>query len=184
VFLHPATVAQTGGSALFPTIRLRDMSERGRIEVVDGERVLLDDNTSPTDAFLWAAGISRGRYRDVQFNHVWNVARDRTAYTALWNLCATPAFLAKTTDGKSHPEVTAALRFHAYDLYGALPLGESGPAKPRGYEELCWAPSPEPVRDLAQVLRQRLRGSPRSRTARACREIGWLFSGWEPDPTV
>ena len=32
---------------------------------------------------------------DVQFNHVWSVSRDPDAYTALWHLCATPAFLAK-----------------------------------------------------------------------------------------
>jgi hypothetical protein len=184
VFLHPETVAQTNGEALFATIRLRNMSERGDIAVVDGHRVLLDDNTSPTDAFLWAAGIGRSGYRDTQFNHVWNAARDASAYTALWNLCATPAFLAKTTDGSNHPEVTAALRYHAYHLHGFLPHGVTPPQEPPRYQELRWAAHPEPVTDLAAAVRARLRRTPKSRTAKACREIGWLFSRWLPDPGV
>jgi hypothetical protein len=83
VFLHPHTVGQTKGAAVFPVIRLRNMSERGEITEVEGRLVLLDDNTAPTDAFLWAAGLSRSSYRDYQFNHVWNASRDAEAYTAL-----------------------------------------------------------------------------------------------------
>jgi hypothetical protein len=63
---------------------------------------MLDDNASPTDAFLWSAGIAKGP--DVQFNNLWSLSRDPDSYTALWNICATPAFLAKTTDGSNHPE--------------------------------------------------------------------------------
>lgn len=184
VFLHPATVGQVQGAALFPTIRARDMSERGKIEELDSRRVLLDDNTSPTDAFLWAADIPRGRYRDIQFNHVWNAERDRNAYTALWNLYATPAFLARTTDGSNHPEVIAALRCRAYELYGILPVGVSEPREPEEYASLSWAPHPEPVYDLEALIRARLRRAVKSRTAEACREIGWWFSGWQPDPAV
>jgi hypothetical protein len=135
VFLHPATVAQTDGEALFPTIRVRNMSDRGAVTVVNDRRVLLDDNTSPTDAFLWATGIRRGGYRDIQFNHVWNASRDPDAYTALWNLCATPAFLAKTTDGSDYPEVTAALRYRAYELFKALPTGVPIPPPAAGVRE-------------------------------------------------
>jgi hypothetical protein len=181
IFLHPDTVAQTGGAALFRTIR--DMLRRGQFDTAaDGRRVLLDDNTSPTRAFLWAAGMSKGR--DVQFNHVWNDSRDPDAYTALWNLCATPAFLAKTTDGTNYPEVTAALRYHAYRLYGARRAGQPEPSEPAGYELLRWPPHPDPVTDLEVVLRARLRANAKSRPAVACREIGWLFSGWEPDLTL
>ena len=181
VFLHPDTVAQTRGSAIFPFTR--DPSRRGQFDVaVDGRRVLLDDNRSPTDAFRWAAGLTKGR--DVQFNHVWNYSRDPDSYTALWNLCATPAFLAKTTDGSNHPEVTAALRYHAFRLYGARPANEPVPAEPDGYELLMWAPHPDPVTDLEQVYRTRLRASRKSPAAIACREIGWLYSGWLPDPAL
>ena len=107
VFLHPDTVRQTGGQAVFPTIR--DMLHRGTFDTMaDGRHVLRDDNTSPTLAFLWAAGRTKGP--DVQYNHVWNDSANPDAYTALWNICATPAFLAKTTDGSNHPDVVAALR--------------------------------------------------------------------------
>jgi len=180
VFLHPDTVAQARG-ALFRTIR--DMPRRGQFEVLeDGRRVLLDDNRSPTDAFLWAAGLTRGL--DVQFNHVWGGSRSPNTYTALWNLFATPAFLAKTTDTSNHPEVTAALCFRSFDLFGLRPATEPVPSEPYGYRELRWAPHPDAVTDLAGIMRARLRASPRSRTTIACREIGWLFSDWLPDPTI
>ena len=73
--------------------------------------MLLDDNTSPTLAFLWAA--SRAQGPDVQFNHVRNDSANPDAYTALWNIRATPALLAKTTDGSNHPELVAGLRCRA-----------------------------------------------------------------------
>ena len=181
VFLHPETVAQTGRSAVLPVIR--DMLRRGQFDTTaSGRRVLLDDNTSPSRVFLWAAGAAKGR--DVQFNHIWNDSRDPDLYTALWNLCATPAFLAKTTDGSNHPEVITALRYHAYRLYGARPHGQPEPRRPEGYESLRWAPHPDPVTDLEAVLRTRLLANAKSRPAIACRELGWLFSGWQPDPTV
>ena len=181
VFLHPATVAQTSASALFPVVR--NLARRGQVGLLsDGRRALFDDNLSPTNAFLWAGGLSRGP--EVQFNHIWTQSDNRDAYTALWNMCATPAFLAKTTDGSSYPEVTDALRFHAYQLFGAGPVGAAIPAEPPGYDALTWAPHPEPIPDLERVLRARLRSSPKSRTTIACREIGWLYSGWTPDPTI
>ena len=181
VFLHPTTVAQAGGSALFPIVR--DITRRGQFDTAkDGRRVLLDDNTGPTHAFLWSAGVGRGR--DVQFNHLWNDSRNPDLYTALWNLCATPAFLAKTTDGSNHPEVMAAIRYRSFELYGERPGPEPDPRRPDGYDLLEWAPHPDPVSDLAAVLRARLRKNARSRTTIACREIGWLFSGREPDPTL
>jgi hypothetical protein len=95
-----------------------------------------------------------------------------------------PAFLAKTTDGSSYPEVTAILRFHSFKLFGALPAGWPAPSEPEGYEDLRWAPHPEAVPNLEEVLRERLRRSKRSRTAVACREIGWLFGDWAPDSAV
>jgi hypothetical protein len=51
------------------------MRRLGDFDVLpSGRRVLLDDNTSPTLAFLWAAGCQKGP--DVQFNHVWSDAGD------------------------------------------------------------------------------------------------------------
>lgn len=182
VFLSPETVAQTGGSALFPVIRVRG-GRRGTVGAApDGRPVMFDDNTVPTDAFLWSAGRSNGP--DVQFNHVWSRPYDPEIYTALWNVCATPAFLAKTTDGSNHPDVQAALRYHAFWAFRCAPAGEPVPIEPPGYGDLVWAPFPPPIVDLEGELRRRLAASRESWAARACREIGWLFSDWKPDPRI
>lgn len=181
VFLDPSVVAQTSGQPVFPSIR--NMLRRRQFDVLtDGRRVLLDDNTTPTDAFLWSAGQAKGP--DVQFNHVWTAAQDVLAYTALWNVCATPAFLAKTTDGRNHPSVIATLQYRSFDLYGFHPQGTPVPTRPPGYDELRWAPHPPAVADLEGALRQRLKSKPKSPGAIAAREIGWLFSDWRPDPTI
>lgn len=88
VFLHPETVEQTNGEALFPIAR--DPARRGCIVELDGRRLMMDDNTSPTLAFEWAAQQKKGP--DVQFNHIYKGADNPDIYTALWNICVTPAF--------------------------------------------------------------------------------------------
>jgi len=179
IFLHPETVAQTRREALFRVIR--NPTRRRSEEMLADGPVLLDDNTTPTLCFLWAAAKTSGL--DVQYNHVWTDAKNPALYTALWNIFVTPAFLAKTTDGRNHPEVRKALQYHAYQLYGASSDGRPTP-KPETYSGLEWAPMPDPVPNLEQVLRARLAARPKSPPAIAARRFGWLFSGWQPDPTV
>lgn len=180
LFLHPDTVAQTRGQAVFPVVR--DMHERGKFSHIGERPVLLDDNTSATLAFLWAAQRNPGT--DVQTNHVWGEPRNPDTYGALWNLCITPAFLAKCTDGKHHPEVHAALRFRVLELYGTCPAGKERPSRPVGYEQLRWPDPPPAVTDLEAVLRARLAARPKSPPAIAARNIGWLFSDWKPDLSI
>jgi hypothetical protein len=170
VFLDPATVAQTGGGALFPVIR--NAARRGDIDVVDGRKVMYCDNTSPTLAFLWAADRSNGP--DIQFNHVWSRSSDPDCYTALWNLCCTPAFLAKTSD--THGRIVELLRYHSYHLYGHKPLDAAAPTLPDGYESLEWAAMPPPAANLQQSLRLRMLNAPKARPTIAARRIGWLYS--------
>jgi len=177
LFLHPDTVTQTRGEAVFPMIR--NPNRRGELTEVEGRQVMYDDNTTPTLALLWASRRKKGP--DVQYNHVFGDPRNPTTYTALWNLCVTPAFLAKATDGSNHPEVLAALRYRVVDLYGHWPRGEVRPTEPNGYQELEWAKMPEPLEDLEAELRTRLAQAPASPPARAARSIGWLFSDWKPD---
>jgi hypothetical protein len=180
VFLDPTTVQQSGGHPIFPVVR--DMHRRGDFDTLaDGREVLLDDNTTPTLVFLWAA--NRGKGRDVQYNHLWTDSKNPALYTALWNLCACPAFLAKTTDGQNHPEVRAALQYRAFDLYGMYPAGHR-PSKPHGYDDLARAPMPDRIADLERVLRARLASSAKSPPAVAARTLGWLFSDWHPDPAL
>lgn len=178
VFLHPDTVAQTRGEPLFRHVR--DMARRDTFgELDDGTPVMFDDNTGPTLGFLWAAQRSKGR--DVQYNHIWGDTRNLATYTELWNLCATPAFLAKTTDGSNHPEVVHLFRYRALDQYAYVPEGEERPTKPGGYESLEWPKSPEAVADLEVVFRQRLLSAPRSWPARSARHLGWIFSDGPDD---
>ena len=174
---HPDTVAQTQSRALFPIVRCRNVSDRGS-EVTIGDRtVMQDDNTGPTDAFLYANGLSRS-YRDAQFNHLWPV-NDADTYTSLANLCVTPSFLAKLTDTDSN--VCAVLRFRAFKLYGYAPRGV--PVEPHGYEALGWADLLPPVTDLEAAMRGAMRGKD-SRTVRCARRLGWLFSGFAPDASL
>ncbi len=180
VFLHPDTVAQAAGRALFRLVR--DPARRGTFDTLpDGTAVMLDDNTGPTLGFLWAAQRVKGP--DVQFNHVWGDPKNPKTYTALWNLCATPAFLAKTTDGANHPEVVKLLRYRALDLYGQLPEGEERPEPPAAYAGLEWPEPPEPVDDLEATIRRRLCEAPKSRPAASARRLGWAFSTG-PDPSI
>ena len=178
VFLHPATVAQTHGQPLFPVIR-NPNRRRALVELPDGRTAMFDDNSTPTASFLWSARRTTGP--DLQYNHVWGDPRNLDTYTALWNLCVTPAYLAKTTDGSNHPGVRAALRYRVVDLYGSWPTASHRPEKPDGYDALTWAPHPEPVPDLEAELRARLQRAPASPPADAARRLGWLFSGWVPD---
>jgi len=181
LFLHPATVAQTGGEPMFRVVR--DIHHVGQFGThTDGRCVLFDDNSTPTLCFLWAAQRKKGP--DVQYNHVWGDPKNVHTYTALWNLCVTPAFLAKTTDGSNHPDVVAALRWRAYELYGHKPDGEELPKRPDGYDGYRWPDPPPPVDDLEAVFRQRLNTAPKSPPALTAHQCGWHFSGWPPDSAL
>jgi hypothetical protein len=181
LFLHPDTVTQTKGHPVFRTVR--DPGMRGTVgRLPDGTEVMYDDNQTPALAFTWAAQRIKGP--DVQLNHLWGDPKNPATYTAIWNMCATPAFLAKTTDGSNHPLVLALLRYRAFDLFGHYPEGEKRPSKPAGYDTLAWLRHPEPVRDLEDVLRSRLAGASKSRAAVSARQLGWLFSGWRPDAAL
>lgn len=142
---------------------------------------MMDDNTAPTEAFLFAHGISRSAYRDVQFNHVWQSAADAANYTSLANLCVTPSFLAKLTD--TDPEIAGLLRYRAFSLYGYTPSDASPLSEPHGYSALKWAETLPPVENLESVLRGALRRRS-GRTAECARRLGWLFSGFRPDPML
>ena len=99
MFSHPKTVEQLRYLNLFRVIRCRVMNERGKYDcLTDGSRIMLDDNAAPTEAFIWANGISRSAYQDVQFNHIWPDSKEVSLYTNLANICVSPAFLAKLTD--------------------------------------------------------------------------------------
>ncbi len=169
LFSHPDTVAQTGGKAVFPCIR---GAPGAFSRIADGREVMLDDNKSPTDAFLWCNGLNR-RGRDTQFNHIWAASNDADAYTALPNLCMTPAFLAKLTD--TNAETKALLAYRSWDLYGWTPAGFEAPGRPDGYAALEWAAPLPPVRELRQRLAIVFARRAKDRTVLAASRLCWLF---------
>lgn len=170
LFSHPDTVRQTEGRALFPTVR--DQRRVGQYDVVDGRVVMLDDNRSPTAAFLWANNLTR-RGSDTQFNHVYASSLDPDAYCALPNICMTPAFIAKLTD--TSEEVRALLKYRSFKLYGWTPRGQDAPTCPANYEVLEWAAPLPPVTDVKATLERAMLSKPKDRTVVAARRLGWLF---------
>ena len=180
VFLHPDTVAQTQARNLFMVVR--NHRERGNPCEKDGIFVMQCDNDSPTRGFLWSAGRS-GTPKDrtgLWFCHIWQRSQDYLSYTALWNICAIPEFLAALTD--KDDGVRAALRYRAFELYGAFPHDDAQPEKPPSYAELNWRqPHPAVGKNLEEVLRARLRACRKSRVALSAGKFGWLFSDFRPD---
>lgn len=178
IFSHPDTVRQTGCR---PFVRaVRDAARRGQIKDRGGGPVALDDNKSPTDAFLWCNGIRRPR--EAQFNHVYANSADSASYTCLANLCVTPSFIAKLTD--TDQRARSLLRFRAFDLYGWVPAGLARPELPAEYDKLEWAPPLPPVADVEAVSRAVMARRPKDRTVQIARRIGWVFSDFEVDPRL
>jgi hypothetical protein len=180
-FSDPAVVAETGARNLFRIVRVRRGARRHQIQDYrDGGRVLLDDNSAPTDAFLWSHGIRRGRCRDVQFNHIGESADDVEHYTSLANICATPSFLAKLTD--TDQEIVELIRYRAWLLYKDCRSVEP-PKKPIAYDALTWARPLEAPPDLETRLTNGLPRKRKCSAAISAREIGWYYSGFAPDRT-
>lgn len=181
LFLHPDTVRQTMGKALFPMVRGNARKGVHQLRVLpDGRQVWMDNNIPVKRLFLWAARRANGP--DIQCNHVWNTSNDPDGYTALWNLCMTPAFLAKATDSRG--PVKDLLQYRAYDLYGHLPAGYSTPERPPGYDSLEWLPFPDPVHDLQAHIRAHLAGRPSTSPGNVARQLGWLYSDWMADTAL
>jgi hypothetical protein len=182
LFAHPETVAQTRGSNIFRMVRRKQQGEVGTFAEVPGceGSVMRDDNRSPAVALEWAHGLSKRQ--DVQVNHVWQRSQDVSAYTALSNLCLTPAFLSKLTD--TDVAIRALLRYRAYELFRYWPDHASRPARPDGYDTVTWAEPLPAVVNLEHALRSAMSTKRKDRVVRCARELGWLFSGYAPDPTL
>ncbi len=180
-FSHPSTVAQTNNQNIFRTIRRTNNNDVGKYtNYEDGKQVMLDDNRSPTNAFVWANGTSLKRYSDIQFNHIWSSSKSVVLYTNLANICVTPAFLSKLTDTDTY--ICAFLRYRAYDLYrGFKPDNEPIPLKPIEYDNLVWAEPLPPIHNLEDHIRRAIKTKPKDRTVKTICEVGWLFSGFNPE---
>ena len=179
VFAHPDTVAQTKGRNVFQVIRAESNGDRGKYS--DDRTVMYDDNTPPTEAFVWPHKGILANYRDVQFNHLWADSKNVGMYTNLANLCLLPAFLSKLTDTDYHIDIQSLLQFRAFELFGFLPANHPPLMKPTDYDALQWADPLSPVLDLESAYRTAMHTKPKNRTRRSARELGWLFSDFQPD---
>ena len=174
IFTDPLTVEALGSANLFRTVR--DAARRGEIVETTEGPVMLDDNKSPTDAFMWANNWTK-RGRDLQFNHVYQASDEVAHYTNLRNICVSPSFLAKLTD--THEEVTELLRYRVYDLYGYTGPEELVPEIPGAYTQMRWADPLPPVENPSRVISARLERRIKDRTAVAARKLGWSGVGWK-----
>lgn len=166
LFTHPETVRILGPRNIFPTIR--NAARRGEFIDTPTGKVMLDDNKSPTDAFMWANGWKR-RPRDLQFNHIYQASSEVEHYTNLRNICVSPSFLAKLTD--THLEVRAALKYRVFQLY-EYKINSSLPKNFGWYERLKWA-TPLPFRASAcQDILAEVEKRKKDRTCVASRRLG------------
>jgi len=172
IFSHPDTVRQTNYKPVIRTIR--NASRRGEIVELNGARVGLDDNKSPTDVFMWCNGL-RGRPRDIQFNHVYGRSSDPDCYTCLANLCITPSFLAKLTD--TNPEIRAILQYRVWDLYRWHPVDTAQPPEPQHYTSLKWAPTLQPIQNVRATFEAMIERRAKDRSSILYRDLG-LFNQW------
>jgi hypothetical protein len=182
LFSDPEAVRETAGMNLFPVIR---GSQKGEHRIAsNGQPVMLDDNQTPAAVFIWANRLWDPIACDAQFNHLIQSAKDVRLYTSLANICVTPAFLSRATDSKTCREIQQVLRYRARMLYGECCVCAST-EEPPGYRALEWAPARnyEPG-TIEKQFRDAMKTRPRLRATRAAREIGWYFSGFQPDPTV
>jgi len=172
LFTNPKSIEKTQGKNIFKIIR--SMAKRGNSEDINGLRVLFDDNTAPTDTFLWANGIKRKEYVDVTFCHILAQSDNVELYTSLANICMIPTFLAKLTD--TDASIKAFLSYRAYKLYGSFLHNSSSLTKPKLYDELTWAEANRPIDNLEEAFLSAMKTKPRNRATISARELGWYYS--------
>jgi hypothetical protein len=172
IFTHPNTVKQTANKALF-RIRRYKAGEK-RKDILDSERVVLCDNYSPAQVFLWANNLRKRDLKEIQYNHVYPKSDDPEYYTSLANICVTPAFLGKLTD--KNTKVKQLLKYRVWIEYGFLPSGEPIPQKPSNYDSLTWEKYLPECSDLKKYIYEKIERMPKNRITLSIQKFGWIFT--------
>lgn len=150
--VHKILSRDGGTGAWFPGVKRARISKgEERREFVDG--VKLDDNSDANRALKTALGI-KGRERNFITCHVWeDSCYNEFDHTTIANLVLLPKPLSTLTD--HHPEVTEALKYRAYELYGWHPEGTVPPKRPGSYPTNWRDPLPftEQVKNSIQQRR-------------------------------
>ena len=179
VFASPSTVQETKHQPVFRIIR--GARQRGEIDYENRLMFDQDGNHGPIFAFCWATGFD-GDKNYLQFNHIYGGSASKNVefFTNLANICVTPSFLAKFTDR----HCVELLRFRAWRPFGLRSPQGAIPLKPDGYDRLEWAPPLGFLNNVGGRMRDIMSTKPRDSLTRSVRELGWVFSSFEPDPTI
>ena len=120
-FVHPDRVRRE--TPLYPD-RARFSREhypkrgKGDRAMWRGREVTLDDNSAAQRAWAKYSGRPIKRASGYGVRHVWGHPWDPEAFTAGWNLCYMPFWAGMLTEKQHpHPELEAAIRQAAWDLY-------------------------------------------------------------------
>lgn len=138
--VHRRLVEENGTGAYFPRMRRhrRPAGERPGT-VVDGVR--LDSNTYANHAIKRALGLPRGTEKGFEACHIWpRSCYDPDCHTTIANLILLPRALGALSDHDE--EISAALRFRSYELYGWHPVTEQAPVRPEFYPQNWREPMP------------------------------------------
>jgi hypothetical protein len=132
--VHKTLVREFGNGAWYPGKR---RLKKGNGEERGGN---LDDNTYANNAIKMALGI-KGNEQNFSVCHIWeDSCNDEIDHTTIANLVVLPRPLQSITD--FHPEVRAALKYRAYELYEWYPKKKSAPKKPNFYPSNWREPLP------------------------------------------
>jgi len=175
----PSTVEEMKRRPVFRIIR---GSQRGEIDFQNQVMFDIDGNHGPIFAFCWATGFDGGK-NYLQFNHIYGGRTERKnveLFTNLANICVTPTFLGKVTDKYCAP----LLKSRAWDLFRLRSPDGAIPPKPDGYDQLEWAPPLDALSDVEGRMRDIMSTKPKDSATRSVRELGWVFSSFQPDPTI
>ena len=180
VFASPITLEETNYRPVFRIIR--GSTQRGNIDYENRVMFDIDGNHGPIFAFCWATGFF-GAKNYLQFNHIYGgrtESKNVEFFTNLANICVTPTFLAKFTD----KHFATLLQFRAWDLFGFRSPQGAIPPKPDAYDRLEWASPLDPLSDVEGRMRDIMSTKPSDSATRSVRELGWVFSSFEPDLTI
>lgn len=148
--VHKTLVENSGHGAWCPGVRRKGKDEK-RGDIVEGNK--LDDNTYANDAIKKALDI-KDRESNFSVCHIWEKScYDEFDHTTIANLVLLPKAISTLTD--HHPEVRAALKYRAYELYGWHPKRTAPPIKPDSYPSNWRAPLPFTDRIKKSIQRRR-----------------------------
>jgi len=167
--VHSALVA-TGSAAWFPNMRRGRAQTEKRGTTVDGVR--FDDNSYANLAIKRAIGRPRQDFDGFETCHIWEkTCYDERYHTAIANLVLLPRALAGFSD--HDPQVSQALKYRAFELFGWYPNDQDQPDRPAQYPS-SWRP-PEIFSDtVAKALARRNGETASEQPTRSGRKAGFF----------